>query len=222
MRWICKILTITSLLLFSCFSANAQEEGVQQVETSEDTLRFAVKTNLLYDAASVVNFAVEVPIKEKYSVLYEHHCPWWLWGGNKYCIELLSFGGEFRWWFKPQETPTRSKQLLRDELAGHFVGVYGWGGIGDFQWGRDFGCYQFDFWSAGLTYGYSKPIGKKLNLEFSISAGYANIPYKHYVPSDDWEFLVRDPMKEGTLKYLGITKIQISLVMPIQFKWRGK
>lgn len=170
----------------------------------------AAKTNLLYDAGTAVNFALEIPFNEKFSILYEHHCPWWLSKNNKYCLQFLSFGGEFRWWFAP-----------RDILVGHFVGVYGWTGYSDIQAGNKIGCYQFEFCSAGLTYGYSMPISKYLNLEFSISAGYAQIPYQHYIPTEDWQILIRDHNNAGTLHYIGPTKAEISLVIPIRAKIKG-
>ena len=184
----------------------------------------AVKTNLLYDAVTAVNFAVEVPfeIKEqKFSALYEHHCPWWH-IGNKYCLQFLTFGGEARWWFLPNTVEESEKRIERDALLGHFAGLYAWGGLGDIQIGRNFGCSQFDFWSVGLTYGYAMPISKYLNLEFSLSVGYANIPYQCYTPSDDWEVLIRDPYKAGRLHYFGPTKAEVSLVFPIRTKKRGE
>lgn len=184
----------------------------------------AVKTNLLYDAVTAVNFAVEVPfeIKEqKFSALYEHHCPWWH-IENKYCLQFLTFGGEARWWFLPNTVEESEKRIERDALLGHFAGLYVWGGLGDIQIGRNFGCSQFDFWSVGLTYGYAMPISKHLNLEFSLSVGYANIPYQCYTPSDDWEVLIRDPYKAGTLHYFGPTKAEVSLVFPIRAKKRGE
>lgn len=180
----------------------------------------ALKSNLLYDVATVLNFAVEVPFNEKFSLLYEHIFPWWLSSDNKYCLEHLSMGGEFRWWFKPQTSPATEKRIKRDALVGHFLGVYGFGGKGDIQAKRKFGCYQYEFWSAGVTYGYSMPVGKRLNLEFAVSAGYANIPYQHYIPSEDWEILIKDNNKAGTLNYFGLTKAQVNLVIPIQAKTR--
>ena len=174
----------------------------------------ALKTNLLYDAATALNFAVEVPFNEKFSLLYEHHCPWWLTGNNRYCLQFLSFGGEFRWWFSPRTQAATPRRIQRDALVGHFLGVYGMGGKFDIQANRTF-CYQGEFFSAGLTYGYSMPIAKRLNLEFSISAGYARIPYRHYTPTDDWEILVRDPDKTGIWHYFGPTKLEISLSVPL-------
>lgn len=180
-----------------------------------DRTILALKTNLLYDAVTALNFAVEIPFNEHFSAMYEHHCPWWLSKNNKYCMQFLSFGGEFRWWFLPRPSPETADRKLRDALVGHYIGLNCWGGKSDLQWGRDFGCYQFDFISAGLSYGYSMPIGKYLNLEFSISAGYARIPYQHYIPTDDWQILIKDKDNAGTLHYFGPTKAEISLVIPI-------
>lgn len=177
----------------------------------------ALKSNLLYDAATVVNFAVEVPFNEKFSILYEHHCPWWLSDNNRFCVEMLSFGGEFRWWFKPRTQPATPKRVQRDALVGHFFGIYGMGGKFDFQLNRNL-CYQGEFFSAGLTYGYSMPISKRFNLEFSISAGYARIPYRHYIPTEDWSLLVRDRDKSGVWHYFGPTKVEVALSIPILFQ----
>ena len=182
----------------------------------------ALKTNMLYDAVTALNFAVEIPFNERFSILYEQHFPWWLSNDNKYCLQFLSFGGEFRWWFAPQTRPASSSMKQRDALMGHFLGLHAWGGKSDIQWGREFGCYQFDFLSAGLTYGYSMPIGKYLNLEFSISAGYARIPYQHYIPTEDWQILIRDKNDAGVLHYFGPTKAEVSLVIPFRITLPGK
>lgn len=181
-----------------------------------------LKTNLLYDAVTALNFAVEIPIGKHFSFQYEHHCPWWLSRNNKYCLQFLSFGGEARWWFAPKTRPGTADMKQRDALVGHFLGAYGWTGKADIQAGREFGCYQFEFCSAGLTYGYSMPVGKYLNMEFSISAGYARIPYQHYIPTPDWSLLIRDKDNAGTLHYWGPTKAEISLVIPFRIKTGGK
>ena len=201
-------------------SGLAEQQAVEQYERKRTVL--ALKTNLLYDAVTALNFAVEVPIGKRFSVLYEHHCPWWLSNNNKYCLQFLSYGGEFRWWIAPRperETPERKE---RDRLTGHFLGLYGWTGKSDIQIDNRLGCYQFEFCSTGLTYGYSMPVGKFLNMEFSISAGYAQIPYQHYIPTDDWLLLIKDDNKAGTLHYIGPTKAEISLVIPIRAKIGGK
>ena len=178
----------------------------------------ALKTNLLYDAVTALNYSIEIPFAKQFSVVLQQHTPWWETKNNKFCVELLTGGGEFRWWFKQKQIPENAYRKQRDALLGHFLGVYGWTGKGDIQIGRDFGCYQFDFWSAGLSYGYSMPVGKYFNLEFSASAGYAKIPYQHYIPTKDYEILIKDNNKAGTLNYFGLTKAEISLVLPIRIK----
>lgn len=186
----------------------------------------AAKTNLLYDAATVINFDIEVPINKHFSLMYEHLCPWWLSKSNRNCLQFLSMGGEARWWFLPRTRDWNHPDVLsgkykqRDALCGHFLGVYASGGKADIQASLK-GCYQFEYFSAGLTYGYSLPISKSLNMEFSISAGYARVPYRHYNPSDDWELLVRDPDKVGTMHWFGPTKVKVSLVVPIRMKTKS-
>ena len=183
-----------------------------QVQKEGRKTILALKTNLLYDVLSLTNFSVEVPFwKNNMSVLYYHQFPWWTWGqaDNEFCTRFLSIGAEARWWFK-----------TKDRLNGHFIGAYAESGKYDFEYQRSI-CYQGEFYSAGLSYGYAMPIGRHLNMEFSISAGYASIPYRGYTPSEDYEILWRDPNKVGRLHYFGPTKAQVSLVIPIRVKTKG-
>ena len=134
--------------------------------------------------------------------------------GKRTILQLLSFGGEFRWWFAPKTRPASERRVQRDALMGQFVGLYGMGGKFDLQFDRT-GCYQGEFFSVGLTYGYAMPLSKRLNIEFSVSAGYARIPHRHYNPSDNYELLIRDRAKSGTWHYFGPTKVEVSLVLPL-------
>ena len=182
----------------------------------------ALKTNLLYDLVSWVNFSVEVPVyRDRWSVLYYHQFPWWRWGkaDNEFCMRFLSIGAEARYWFRPMPRLETSRRVKRDKLMGHFLGVYAESGKWDFERRRDI-CYQGEHWSAGLTYGYAMPVGKRLNLEFSLSLGYASIPHRNYYPSDDYKLLIHNPEKDGTWHYFGPTKAQVSLVLPILVKTR--
>ena len=187
------------------------------------TTILALKTNLLYDALTLLNYSIEVPFNEKFSVLWYHQFPWWRWGeaDNEYCIRFLSIGAEGRWWFKPKPRPQMGKRVQRDKLMGHFVGLYAESGKWDFEWGRDI-CHQGEHWSVGLSYGYSMPLGRRLNMEFSLSVGYASIAYRKFEPSEDYEILWRDPVKHGRWHYFGPTKAQVSLVVPITMKTKRK
>lgn len=184
------------------------------VDKSQRTI-LGLKTNLLLDAVSALNYAIEVPINEHVSLQYFQTTPWWTNKKNNFCLQALTFGGEARWWFLPRTFGATENRKQRDALMGHFVGAYGWGGNGDLQLGRKV-CQQFDFWSAGLTYGYSMAVSKHLNMEFTLSVGYASINYQHYIPTDDFSLLVRDDNLAGRLQYIGPTKAEISLVIPIR------
>lgn len=198
-------------------SSNYDIQNVDVVNTAKrvpaDTSKiiFALKTNLLYDALSFLNFSVEAPLyKDKLSLLYYHQFPWWTWGqaSNEFCVRYLSIGGEARYWFNPPQ-----------RFNGHFVGLYAESGKYDFEFQREI-CYQGEFWNAGLSYGYAMAVGRNLNFEFSLSVGYASIAYRGYTPSEDYEILWREPSKVGRWHYFGPTKAQISLVVPIKVKTR--
>ena len=185
---------------------------VTEVSYKKKTI-LALKTNLLYDAVTALNVELEVPIGKRFSVMVEDVFPWWSWGpnGHKYCLQMWSMGIEPRWWFY--------RKGMNDRLQGHFVAPYVMSGKYDFQWDTSI-CYRGYGWSAGLTYGYSMPLCKWLNMEFSMSIGYLNASYQHYQPSPDYEHLYKDPAKAGRMSYFGPTKLKVSLVVPIKFSWR--
>lgn len=170
----------------------------------------AVKTNLLYDAVTAVNFAVEVPIGKRWSIVAEDVFPWWSWGPNrnKYAFQMVEIGIEPRYWFYKKEDA--------DVLEGHFVGIYGMSAKYDFQWDRSL-CYQGEYWSAGVTYGYSLPVKEWLKLEFSASVGFMRSNYRHYQPSPEYENLYLDEYQVGVLSYFGPTKVNVSMVIPLRF-----
>ena len=177
----------------------------------KDTLMLAVKSNLLFDAVTALNVEVEVPIGNHWSVMMEDVFPWWE-KDNKYCFQLLEMGVEGRYWF-------RNNKYHSQKLKGHFTGAYVMSGKYDFQWDTDL-CYQGEFWSAGLTYGYSRKISRRFNLELSASLGYLSAGYRHYFPASDYEVLYRDE-KHGRIGYWGLTKLKVSLVMPI-YSYKNK
>ena len=168
----------------------------------------AAKTNLLYDAVTALNAEVEFPVGKNFSVMVEDVFPWWNWGpnGKKYCFQIWSMGIEPRWWF--------ARDDRRDYLTGHFAGVYGMSGKYDLQWDTKL-CYQGEFWSAGLTYGYALPVSRWMNMEFSVSAGFLRTDYRHYQPDPGYEHLFRDKYNVGTVSWFGPTKLKVSLVIPI-------
>ena len=178
-----------------------------------DTFTFALKTNMLYDVATALNVELEVPIGNHWSVMVEDVFPWWE-KDNKYCFEMWEMGLEGRYWF-------RNNRWHADKLRGHFVGLYGMSSKYDFQWDRK-ACYQGEYWSVGVTYGYGLKVHRNVNLEFSLSVGYLSSAYRHYFPADDYSVLWRDYSKQGRVSYVGPTKLKVSLVVPIRVPYHKK
>ena len=169
---------------------------------------FALKTNLLYDAVTALNFELELPIGDNFSIAAEDVFPWWTAGpnGKKYAFEMWEMGLEPRWWFKKTDS--------RDRLSGHCRGLYGMASYYDFQWDKA-ACYQGEYFSVGLSYGFAFPIARRLNLELGLSVGYLRSAYRHYQPDPDYEHLYRDYYNAGIFSYFGPTKLKVSLVVPI-------
>ena len=160
-----------------------------------------LKTNMLYDALAVPNVALEVALGDRWSVEAG-----WMYAGWKSDSHHRSWrvnGGELgaRYWLKPH----RGDSSL---LTGHHIGIYGQMLTYDFQFGGK--GYIADQWSygAGIAYGYSLPVARHLNIDFTIGVGYLGGKYKKYHPADDcdiWDATY-------TRNWIGPTKAEISLV----------
>ena len=170
---------------------------------------FALKTNLLYDAVTALNFEVEVPIGDRISIMWEDVFPWWE-KNNKYCFQHWEMGPEVRYWFKPWDPRGTEK------LYGFFAGIYGMSAKYDFQYDRSLD-YQGEYWSTGISAGWTTPLGrtKWCNLELSLAAGFARTHYRGYIPADDYSLLIRNPYDVGSLDWWGPTKAKVSFVIPI-------
>ena len=185
------------------------------LSTRRDTVLFAMKSNMLYDAITVLNAELEVPISRHFSLAVEYLFPWWE-SNNKYCLEYLELGFEGRYWF-------RNNVHKADRLGGHFLGIYGMSAMYDIQNDYD-PAYQGELWSTGLTYGYAMRVGKhkRISLEFSLSVGYLSTGYRNYFPADDYSELYINKLNIGRLHYFGPTKLKVSLVVPINIGYNKK
>ncbi len=202
---------VTSKINIEPDYTNIPKDYTERIDNIPDSsgFIFAVKTNLLYDVVTMLNYSVEIPVSAgKFSFLLYNQFPWWKMGEhrNEYCLRNISVGTEARWWVKPDQI-----------LNGYFLGIYAESGKYDFQFKRKI-CYQGEYSHYGISCGYAKPIGKRLNMEFALSVGYASIAYRGYTPGAGYEQLFRDPEKVGRWKYFGPTKAQVSLVLPINVK----
>lgn len=165
---------------------------------------FAVKTNLLFDAALMPNIEIEVPIGKRWSVNGEYMFPWWLLDGDKYSLQILMGGLEGRYWLG-----SRENRMNREVLKGHFLGLYAGGGKYDLQWQEN--GYQGEFFiAAGISYGYAHEIARNLRLEYNIGIGLLRTDYRHYHARDNYRTLLWQ--ENGRYTWFGPTKVKISLV----------
>lgn len=168
--------------------------------TKRPPLYIGVKTNMLYDATLVPNIGMELYLGKNWSIDAYWMYAWWK--SDRVHNYWRTYGGdiELRKWF--------GKAAENKPLTGHHIGVYAQMLTYDFELGGR--GYLGDRWSyaAGVSYGYSMPLTRRLNIDFSIGLGYLGGKYKEYLPLDGhyvWQSTNRR-------HWFGPTKAEISLV----------
>ncbi len=186
-------------------------QPIRQTPTVIETRKpfyMAVKTNMLEDLLLVPNIGMEfylgkgITIGGNWKYAWWHsdrkHNYWRIYGGDVNIRKY--FGG------KAKEKP----------LQGHHIGVYaqaltydfelgGKGIIGGVPGGTIFDKLNY---GVGVEYGYSLPIARRLNLDFSIGLGYFGGQYHEYEPKDNCYVWQATKHRH----YWGPTKAEISLV----------
>lgn len=167
-----------------------------------------IKSNLLYDLLLVPNIGAEFYLGKNWSIAGDWMYGWWKNDNAHWYWRIYGGGLSVRKWF--------GKEANEKPLTGHHIGVYGQvmtydfevGGLG--QMGGEPGGSLFDRanYGAGIEYGYSLPVARRLNIDFSACVGFFGGLYYEYLPMDNcyvWQ---------ATKKrfYIGPTKIEISLV----------
>lgn len=175
------------------------------------------RTNILYDLATALNFEIEIPVGQHFSIVASDLFPWWTWGPNdrKYAFQIWEIGFEPRWYpFSGQGNGYHDGRM-----SGAFVGAYLASAAYDLQWDTAI-CTQGEYWTAGISAGYVFPLGRRLRAELSAAIGFLSSDYRQYQPDPDYEHLYRDPFRTGTFSYFGPTRLKASLVLPISVRRR--
>lgn len=182
---------------------------------------FALKTNLLFDAATLLNVELEVPIGKRWSVAGEWIFPWWLSENKQHCLQGKSGHIEGRYWLGNREISRDGKP--RQQLTGWFAGLYTGGGNYDLEWERK-GYQGSYFITAGISGGYAHTINKKGNLrmEYSLGIGYMQTDYRKYeaeMETDEQWHLYGGESSKYT--WFGPTRAKVSLVWMLNYNKKG-
>ncbi|MDE6445198.1 MAG: DUF3575 domain-containing protein, partial [Muribaculaceae bacterium] len=167
-----------------------------------------VKTNLLYDALALPNLGIDFYVGKNLSVGANWVYGWW--DKDSRHRYWRAYGGDLnlRWWF--------GKKAHAKPLTGHHLGLFAGVITYDFEFG---GCGWMgglpgeDLWHrcnfiSGIEYGYSLPVSRRLNIDFSLAVGYIGGKMIKYIPKDgcyEWQ-------STNKVNYFGPTKAEISLV----------
>ncbi|MDE6408760.1 MAG: DUF3575 domain-containing protein [Muribaculaceae bacterium] len=168
----------------------------------------ALKTNMLYDALALPSLSAEFYLGKNFSAVANWTYGWW--DTDRTHHYWRAYGGDIavRWWF--------GKKALEKPLTGHHIGVYGGIFTYDFEFGGTGymgGLPHETLWNrslrmAGIEYGYSLPVAKRLNIDFTIGIGYMGGKYIKYIP-DNGRYLWQSTHK---INWFGPTKAEVSLV----------
>lgn len=143
---------------------------VIEAETPHEPLhRFALKTNLVYDALLMPSVELEWRINDRWSVAMEYDIAWWKNDRKHKYYQVMVFTPEVKWWFN-----------TRKPWHGMYVGAFTGGGKYDLENGHR--GYKGEGGFAGLSFGYMWPISRNLSLEAAVGAGYMYTRYKEYIP----------------------------------------
>ena len=176
----------------------------------------ALRTNVL--AVPFANVGIEVPIGENWSVGADWYSPWiWREKHSKdidmrgWCFEFQAADIEARYWFH------NSRKKPQARLLGHSLGAYA--AVGHYDFERDWSGYQGEFWNAGVDYLYAAPIfGGRMHLEFELGLGFIYSdaqPYDCFIAGDK---CYRQKGVTEKVRWIGPTRAQFSLVVPIYVK----
>ncbi len=167
-----------------------------------------LRTNLVYDAMLVPNVGAEFHIAKNWTVMANVMYAWWHTDITHYYWRI--YGGDLaiRKYF--------GKLAKKKPLQGHHLGAYAQLFTFDVEWGKRGymgGKPGGDIWDRhnyifALEYGFSLPVLHRMNIDFSIGAGYHGGTYHEYLPIDD--HYVWQATKQR--HFWGPTKAEISLV----------
>lgn len=183
----------------------AEAPGPTAVTAERKPLYVSLKSNMLYDALLIPSIGAEVYLGRMYSVSAEWSYAWW--SSDRRHDYWRYYGGdiEVRRWFG---------RLAADKpLTGHHIGLYAQIFTYDFELGGKGEMGNKFNYGGGVEYGFSLPVGRRINIDFTVGVGYIGGKYHEYVPIDGhyvWQATKRR-------NWFGPAKAEVSFVWLIGY-----
>lgn len=164
--------------------------------------RLFIATNMLYDAALTPNIGVGILISDRFTLFADWMYARWNNRDNRKYWRI--YGGDIE--IKYHIGAIRGNS----PLGGHHIGAYASLACYDFQLNRNHRGFLSDKYNyaAGLSYTYSLPVNKRINIDFNIGIGYLWGKYKKHTPIDDCDVW----LSTHKLGWFGPTKVGVSFV----------
>lgn len=178
----------------------ATAEEPAEVEYEYHHHLFALKNNILYDAALMPNLEIEWLINNNWSVALEGGVAWWKASASK-IYRLWMVSPEVRYHINP-----------RKPWHGMYVGIFG--GTGVYQLQNGLKGYRGEGSMGGASFGYMWPISRNWSLEAGIGVGYLQSRYKVYENRDGHKLYLHTK----SLGYFGPLKLKFSIAWRFDIK----
>lgn len=191
-------------------NGNVEQQPVPVAERSpsepEQPYRFAVRTNVLYDAFLLPTLGLEWRVNRDLGIKLDGSLSWW--GGEHGRVQKMWLvNPEVRWHLLPDK---RFYAGVSGSYGEYNIYKYPLGSI----LSKDTG-YQGKLWNAGLTVGYQLYLSRDLSIDFNLGLGYTRSEYDSFGMTDGVRVYKE---RNKTNNFWGPTQAGISLVWTIGSK----
>lgn len=170
---------------------------------------------MLFDAAAIPNIGVQFYLGNHWSIAANYMHAWWSKESKHRYWRIYGADVNVKWWFGNRSKAAKSTPA-GNPFSGHHIGAYIQALTYDFEWGGkaymggEPGGTIFDRPQIGLgfEYGYSLPVARRLNIDFSIGLGYLGGRVYEFQPDGDRYLWISTKNK----RWFGPTKLEVSLV----------
>lgn len=193
-----RLKAVIIVLMMTVTMAQAQE--IYRMESAPAAVQ--LRTNGLYDLALCPNVGLEIQTDLGLAFQLDYVGAWWNSNSKHRYFSNYGLQTELRYYF--------ANPKMDFPFNGHHAGAYFQMATYDFEFGgTGYQCKDLDkSIGFGLSYGYSKPISRRLSLDFTIGIGYFTSKYTVYEPSGDWY----KPTGYKKLTWFGPTKAEVTFV----------